>query len=56
MGALMQYTNFAVPGDLVYELRRIGEEGCEMIGIAYFNIVIISELTGNQLTFAIERS
>ncbi|MGI9315848.1 MAG: hypothetical protein ACR2QW_00835 [bacterium] len=55
VGALMLYTEYAVRGDLIYDLRRIGEEGCEMIGIAYFNVVLVRELTGTQLELAIER-
>ena len=55
VGALMFYTEYAVRGDLIYELRRIGEEGCEMIGIAYFNVVLMRELAGNQLAVTIDR-
>ena len=49
VGALMFFTEYAVRGELVYELRRIAEEGFEMLGIAYFNCVLFRELTGKAL-------
>ena len=49
IGALMFYLEYATRADLIYDLRRIGEEGCEMIGIAYFNVVLLRELAGSRL-------
>lgn len=43
IGAVMIHTNFAHPGDLIYNLRRVLEEGCEMYGIAIFNCALLRE-------------
>lgn len=48
VGAWMLFTQFADTTDLVYGMRRIVEEGCEMFGVAILNCALFRE--------AIERS
>lgn len=52
-GALMFYTGFAERGELVYELRRIPEEGCEMFAIAYFNCTVLRALVSADVELAL---
>ena len=40
-GALMLYEGGYTRGDLLYRLRRILEEGCELFGIAIFNCTLL---------------
>jgi hypothetical protein len=56
VGALMIYTDFAVRGDFIYDLRRVVEEGCEMFGIAYFNYILVGELAGKRFTLEFKGS
>ena len=43
-GAVMIHTDFAQRGDLIYNLRRVLEEGCEMYAIAIFNCTLVREM------------
>lgn len=53
VGALMYHTGYAERGELVYELRRIAEEGCEMFAIAFFNCTVLRALVTTDVRLAL---
>ncbi len=48
LGAWMQYEKIAQAGDLIYNLRRIFEEGGEMYGIVIFNCALFDVLVNRD--------
>jgi len=53
MGAVMLYTDFAERSDLIYKLRRVLEEGCEMYGIVIFNCALLREIALRNISLTI---
>lgn len=49
IGALMFHTGYAERGDLIYELRRVAEEGCEMFAVAFFNCTVLRALVATDV-------
>jgi len=56
VSAWMIHTGFAEKGDLIYQFRRILEEGFEMFGIAIFNCVLFREIVSRNLHVGIKFS
>ena len=54
IGGLMIRNEIATPGDFVYEMRRLAEEGCEMIGVAIFNVALFREIARRRLSLGLE--
>lgn len=50
-GAVADYHGWLAREDLLYQLRRIGEEGLEMYGIALFNCILYAQWAAWRLTF-----
>ena len=55
VGAVMLATGFSESrGDILYNLRRFMEEGCEMYGIALFNCALYREILKRELSVVVE--
>ena len=54
--AVMLHTGFAEKSDLIYQFRRIFEEGFEMFGIAIFNCALFREIVSRNLHVGIKFS
>ncbi len=54
VGAWMLYTDFAGRDDLIYNLRRLGEEGGEMYGIVIFNCALFDVLSDREIVLSIK--
>lgn len=48
LGSWMRYEEISQPGDLIYNLRRIFEEGGELYGVVIFNCALFDVLVGQD--------
>ncbi len=53
LGGLMLEYELAARGDFVYDLRRLVEEGLEMVGIAFFNVALLREIGCRRISLTL---
>lgn len=54
VGSWMLHTGLAKRNDLIFKLRRILEEGCEMYGVAIINCVLLEGIFNGNVTLLLK--
>lgn len=53
LGGLMLHYEIATRSDFIYDVRRLGEEGLEMAGVAILNVALLREILRRRISIAL---